>query len=117
MLLSVFTPSHNTRFLDECYQSLLAQTHRDWEWIVMLNGRATDWAPGEADERVKVIRGRFPPQVGMAKHAACELCTGEVLVELDHDDTLAPTCLEELAIAFEAHEEAAFVFTDFAQVN
>jgi len=117
MRFSVFTPSHNTRYLDDCYRSLLAQTHEDWEWIIMLNGPAADWAPTIEDTRIQVVRGRFPPQVGMAKHAACELCTGDVLVELDHDDTLASTCLEELAEAYTTHSDAAFVFSDFAQVN
>jgi O-antigen biosynthesis protein len=117
MLLSVFTPSHNTRFLDECYRSLAAQTHAEWEWIVMLNGPASDWSPPVPDERVRVIRGRFPPKVGTAKRAACELCTGEILVEYDHDDLLASTCLEEVHHAFVEHPDAVFVFTDFAQIN
>jgi hypothetical protein len=117
MLLSVFSPSHNSRFLNDCYWSLVKQTHQDWEWIVMLNGPAEDWQPPQSDERVQVIRGRFPPKVGTAKHAACELGKGDILVELDHDDWLASTCLEEVHDAFESHPEAVFVFTDFSQVN
>ncbi|MDT0467048.1 hypothetical protein [Streptomyces gibsoniae] len=34
---SIFTPSHQPRFLDECLASLQAQTYSDWEWIVLLN--------------------------------------------------------------------------------
>src|SRR5205085_1051987 len=98
--LSVFTPSHNPRFLDDCHRSLLAQTHQDWEWVVVLNGPADDWQPPQPDDRIQVVRGRFPPSVGTAKRAACELCRGEILVELDHDDWLASTCLEEVHEAF-----------------
>jgi SAM-dependent methyltransferase len=48
---------------------------------------------------------------------AVELCTGDLLVELDHDDLLASTCLERLAETAKAHPEAALIYSDFAQVN
>jgi hypothetical protein len=120
MLLSVFTPSHNPRFLDDCYASLQAQSHADWEWIVLLNGRAREWAPpAPGDERVKVFRA--PPQkvkgVGAAKRAACGQASGEVLVELDHDDVLATGCLEAIERAFTEHPDVVCVFSDFAQIN
>jgi O-antigen biosynthesis protein len=117
MLLSLFTPSHNPRYLDDCYRSLARQTNPNWEWIVVLNGGAAVWRPPEADERVKVTRGRFPRKVGAAKHAACELCNGDVLVELDHDDVLTPTCVAEVHDAFEANPDVVLVYSDFAQIN
>ena len=48
MRISVFTPTHNPRFLDLCYESLCRQTYTDWEWIVLLNGGAPEWSPGKA---------------------------------------------------------------------
>lgn len=117
MLLSVFTPSHNTRYLDDCYRSLTAQTNPYWEWIVLLNAGASGWAPPQPDERVKVSRGRFPKKVGAAKQAACERCTGDILVELDHDDLLAPTCLAEIHDAFTTRPDVVLVYSDWAQVN
>ena len=56
MLVSVFTPSHDTRYLDLAYDSLAQQSLAEWEWIVLLNGKATGWKPPVADERVKVSR-------------------------------------------------------------
>ena len=118
MHLSVFTPSHEPRFLDDCYRSLTAQTHEQWEWIVLLNGRARDWAPPAPDDRVKTFRvPRAVKGVGAAKRAACEQATGKILVELDHDDVLASTCLSKIAGAFEAHPEVVLVYSDFAQIN
>jgi glycosyltransferase involved in cell wall biosynthesis len=117
MLVSVFTPSHNTRYLDACYAALLAQTYDNWQWVVMLNGDAADWKPSRQDDRVKVVRGRFLPKVGTAKHAACELCEGEILVELDHDDLLAPACLARVHEAFEQHPDVVFVYSDWTQIN
>jgi len=117
MLVSVFTPSHNPRFLDDCYRSLVRQTNPSWEWVVVLNGGASAWSPPEADDRVKVSRGRFPKKVGAAKRAACELCRADIIVELDHDDLLAPDALAEIHDAFEAHPGVVLAYSDFAQVN
>jgi hypothetical protein len=115
--ISVFTPSHDPRYLDGCFRSLVHQTFDDWEWVVVLNGGARDWKPPEPDPRVQVTRGRFPKKVGAAKHVACELCTGDVLFELDHDDLITTDCLQEVADAFEANPDTALVFSDFAQIN
>ncbi|MGR6972396.1 glycosyltransferase [Streptomyces cynarae] len=113
---SVFTPSHQPRFLDECLATLQAQTCPDWEWIVLLNNGAR-WRPKQLDERVRVeiadgIRG-----VGAAKRRACELARGEILVELDHDDLLAKACLAEVGEAFDAHPDVVFVYSNTAQIT
>jgi glycosyltransferase involved in cell wall biosynthesis len=115
--LSVFTPSHNARFLDDCYQSLRGQTVENWEWVVLLNRGAKDWRPSKPDTRVQVFREDRLRGVGAAKRAACEHCTGDILVELDHDDVLAPTCLAEVHDAFVANPRSTFVHSDWAQVN
>lgn len=117
MTVSVFTPSHNPRWLDDCYASLAAQTYRDWEWVVVLSGDARHWSPPAADDRIRVSKGRFPRRVGAAKHAACDQCRGDILVELDHDDILTPDCLAEIVAAFDANPAASLVFADFAQIN
>ncbi|MFF3907687.1 glycosyltransferase [Streptomyces sp. NPDC001848] len=113
---SVFTPSHQPRFLDECLASLQAQTCPDWEWIVLLNNGAR-WQPERPDERVRVEIADKLHGVGAAKRRACELARGEILVELDHDDLLAKACLAELGEAFDTHPEAVFVYSDTAQIT
>jgi len=116
MKISLFTPSHNPRWLDEVYESLKAQTHEDWEWVVLLNG-SFEWNPPK-DHRVRCqwampwVKG-----VGALKAKAVGLCTGEILLELDHDDLLMPTALERVAEAFAENPEVGFVYSDFAQIN
>ena len=56
MKLAVFTPSHQPRYLADCYESLQAQSHTEFEWIVVLNGSASSWRPLQPDPRVKVVR-------------------------------------------------------------
>lgn len=113
--ISVFTPSHDPRFLDACLQSLLAQTFEDWEWIVVLNQGAR-WEPAQADHRVRVIIEDALKGVGAAKRHACSLANGQLLVEMDHDDVLRSDALELVAKAFEEHPEVGFVFSHFAQI-
>jgi O-antigen biosynthesis protein len=118
MHISVFTPSHDSKYLGECYRSLISQSHSDWEWVVVLNRAAVAWRPPAKDERVKVVRApAHVSGVGAIKRFACELTQGELLVELDHDDILSPACLSEVAAAFRANPEAALVYSDFAQIN
>ncbi len=115
--VSVFTPSHDQRYLDEAYDSLSAQSLEHWEWVVLLSGRATNWRP-PPDERVVVARSSGRRQgAGALKRRACELASADILVELDHDDLLASDCLAEVVTAFDEHRDAGFVYSDFARVG
>ncbi len=126
MLVSVFTPTHNPRFLAECFKSLTMQTHREWEWIIVPNGEglkaATELAKSfaEQDERVRV----FPyagesKNIGCLKRMACEVATGELLMEYDHDDTLTRECLAEIVKAYKRVScgQPVFIYSDDAALN
>jgi len=114
-MISVFTPSHDARYLDDCYKSLVAQTYTDWEWVVVLNNGATWERP--KDDRVKI---RYTPAergVGFYKAFAAYSTNGDILVELDHDDMLMPEALESIKEAFDISEDIVFVYSDFNQIN
>jgi glycosyltransferase involved in cell wall biosynthesis len=113
---SVFTPSHHPRFLDECLDSLQAQSCPDWEWIVLLNGGAR-WRPERPDDRIRVETADGISGVGAAKRRACELARGQILVELDHDDLLASECLAQLGAAFDAHPDIVLAYSHTAQIR
>ena len=117
-MISVFTPSHDPKYLDQAYESLKAQTYQTWEWVVLLNGDAK-WERPEYDDRVVIIKAspKSNGYVGALKREAVGHCINEIAVELDHDDILMPTALEEIVAAFEANPEAVFVYSDFAQIN
>jgi glycosyltransferase involved in cell wall biosynthesis len=122
--VSVFTAAYQTgeRILRP-YQSLLAQTYTNWEWVVM-----DDSEPGDAtheivsaladhDHRVRVFRSdRHCGVIGEIKRRCCGLARGEVLVELDHDDELTVNCLADVVEAFATFPDAGFAYTDCAEV-
>ena len=115
-MISVFTPSHDPKYLDECYKSLKEQTNNNWEWIVLLNGEAIWERPN--DDRVKV--GYAKPQikgVGALKREAVSRCTGDILLELDHDDILLPTALMDVEYVFDNFSDIGFVYSDTAQIK
>jgi len=113
-MLSVITPSHDTRWLMECYRSLQNQTFSDWEWIVLLNGEAT--IPPIEDEKVRILVST-QKKIGSLKAAAASFANGSVIVELDHDDWLMPTALEAVAMAYSAHPDASMIWSDYAYME
>jgi O-antigen biosynthesis protein len=114
-MLSVYTPSHNPQYLDDCLASLQAQTYDEWEWVVLLNNGA-EWETTEPRTRVYQAEEEVSG-VGAAKAAAVPYCQGDVLVELDHDDVLATEALWRVAEAFEAHPDTGLVYSYCAQVT
>ncbi len=97
MLVSVYTPTHDSRWLLEAYESLKDQTFQDWEWVIVPRHEHIPIA----EEIRKDPRVRIHPlddmRIGTLKSYAVEHCKGELLVELDHDDMLEVNCLARLA--------------------
>lgn len=116
MKFSIITATHlKNAFLLELYQSLISQTNRNWEWIIWLNGGATK-ANVEPeilnDSRVFIYQSNENnSKVGFNKNRAFHLGTGDILVEVDHDDILVPECLEELEKAF-SDPTIGFAYSD-----
>lgn len=119
---SIVTPTHlENSYLPELYQSLQDQTYQNWQWIIYLNGGATPHRlPMEIlqDPRVKIHQDTDAAntQVGWIKKQAFSLGTGDILVELDHDDMLTPDCLHELNLAFQ-NSDVGFVYSDDAMYH
>lgn len=121
-LVSIFTPTHNPRYLAESWMTVVAQTYQNFEWIIALNNGAR--LPDrlvkefEDDGRVRVLDfGENTGGVGKIKHFCCREATGEIFFELDHDDLLTPDALEKTVAAFAANPDCSLVYSDTAQIN
>lgn len=103
-------------FVQQLYQQLLEQTHTNWEWIV-----TDDFSPeknAEAqlreicakDPRVKYIDQKFKmqlfynPQIG---------CTGDIILQTDSDDIIAPTLLKHYNYWFNKRPEVYGMSTGY----
>lgn len=121
-MLSVVTPTNDTKYLREAYDSLLSQTCGDWEWILLANGdldmRRLFEVGVLTDERVRCFTADSTSQfVGDLKNQACSRAKGEIIVELDHDDILLPTALEKIKQAFRDNADAVFCYSNSAHFN
>lgn len=113
MKVSIFTPTNNSEFLPKLYESIKDQDFH--EWIIVYNNGGV---PVKFDdERVKsFILYKSPGYVGTVKAYACEQATGDILLELDHDDLLMPTAIEDVKQAFE-DKEVGFVYSNTIQAT
>lgn len=125
MKFSIITVTHNPKFMPETWASIRTQTHTDFEWVVLVtdndgkSGIVEDYArrisrlvEGDPRVRIEMDRSKFRG-IGHRKNSAFSKGTGEVLVELDHDDLLTPNALAELDLAF-TDPEIGFAYSDFA---
>lgn len=100
--ISVVVPIYNVEpYLEECLRSLLAQTERDLE-IVMVDDGSTDASAAIAqrfaarDARFRLIRCPNGG-LGRARNVGIDAATGEFLAFLDSDDVLPPRAYELLS--------------------
>jgi glycosyltransferase involved in cell wall biosynthesis len=121
-ILSVATASHNPRFLGELAESLKRQTLQDFEWVVLVNGdkpiEEFHLAVAPVADKTRLVRAPegTPPNVGAVKKLAFEAAANELIVEVDHDDVLAPNALEQVWDAFKK-TGADFLYSDMAVVE
>ena len=122
-LVSVFTPTYHTGSrIYRAYNSLTEQAYNNWEWVVYDDSADLETFEllvkiAETDHRVKPFRSwRNCGVIGEVKRRATGLCSGSILVELDHDDRLMPNCLSDVVAAFAAMPDCGFAYTDWAEV-
>lgn len=127
-LVSIITPTHNTKWLADCWASLRSQTYTNFEWLVSANDKSgkRQQVQRVADEvkaivgddpRVKILLDFAPfSHVGQRKAFAFGAATGEAVIEYDHDDLLTPDALAEIVKAF-ADPTVGFVYSDFADFH
>lgn len=105
-LISVIVPCYNqAQYLDECLQSVLDQTHQNWECIIVNDGSpdntediAKKWV--EKDSRFKYLH-KENGGLSSARNAGIEIATGEWILPLDADDKIGSQYLELAEKEFE----------------
>lgn len=118
-LISVVMPTYETepRLVGEAISSVRAQSYPDWELCIADDGSRRDGtrrAVTRAASRDARIKARLLDRnagISAATNSALELCRGELVAFLDHDDALAPDALLRIAQAF-SEQDADVVYTD-----
>jgi glycosyltransferase involved in cell wall biosynthesis/GT2 family glycosyltransferase len=118
--ISLLIPIFDTprKFLDDLFESIAVQSYGNWEACVVDGGSRSKetvatlkrWAKKEARIRVE----RLSRNLGVAENTnrALRRASGDVVAFVDHDDTVAPFALYEVAAAVRRHPTADFFYSD-----
>jgi glycosyltransferase involved in cell wall biosynthesis len=112
---------NRVRYIAAAIDSVLAQTFTNWELLVVDDG-SSDETPAIAggyaarDARIHLIR---QPNQGVtaARNSALRRARGRYVAFLDSDDLWLPEKLARQVASFEAHPDAAFIYTGYVLMN
>lgn len=113
--VTIVTAAYNSaEHIDQCIGSVINQTYRNWEMIIVIAPSTDDTldiaeqyarrAPG----KILVIPEQLKTSCSVARNRGISYATGEYIVILDSDDWLDPEKLEICVDALEANPTAHY---------
>jgi glycosyltransferase involved in cell wall biosynthesis len=118
-LVSVIIPVYSRlNYVEQSIRSVLQQSHKDVEVVVVDDGSPNDPGPVVApfEPRVRLIRQENGGQAS-ARNAGARIARGDLLLFLDDDDFLEPEALEVLLAALSSHPGANWAAGRFHYVD
>ena len=115
-IVSIIVPCYKqAEYLPETLESVLAQTYRDWECIVVNDGSPDDTEAVakrycEKDARIKYLY-QENQGVAMARNNGIRHSSGKYILPLDGDDKIENSYLEKAVNSFEEHPEVSLVYS------
>ncbi|MBN1687662.1 MAG: glycosyltransferase family 2 protein [Candidatus Omnitrophica bacterium] len=118
----VITCYQEGELLRRAYESLLRQTDKDFEILIVNDGSSHEPTNQccrvlENQERLRVIWRKRNGGVAAARNTGCGAINGDIIVPLDADDVLPPKAIEVIRRTFQQAPEADFVFGDYLKQN
>ncbi len=118
--VSVIIPTHNrARLLERAVQSVLRQTFRDFE-IIIIDDASTDETAGLVEQKfshvpvaLRYVRSEESIERSRARNRGIALAAGKLIACLDDDDEYLPEFLAMLAGYMREHPRIGLVFSDF----
>lgn len=121
-LISVIMPAYQAqRYIESAIRSVMAQTVKDWELLVMIDG-ATDQtaqiaqALAAQDSRIRVICNETNLGAAGSRNRGMDLCRGSYVAFLDSDDLWQPEKLERQLERLQ-QTGAHFCYTSYAIID
>ncbi|UBZ15863.1 glycosyltransferase [Flagellimonas marinaquae] len=121
-MVSIVTPVFNSqKYISECISSVLDQTYKNWEHI-LVDDCSTDNSAhiikgfAEKDNRIIYVKLSKNSGAGVARNKAIELAKGNYIAFLDSDDLWTPFKLEK-QISFMKTNKHAFSYSDYYVIN
>jgi len=117
-LVSVIIPCYNhAHFLEEAIESVIGQTHKNWECIIVNDGSTDNTGevarkfvadhPGYSISLIEKENGGL----ASARNAGINAAQGLYILPLDADDLIAPTMIEKCVNLLESNPDFAIAYT------
>ncbi|HEY5413866.1 MAG TPA: glycosyltransferase family A protein [Gemmatimonadaceae bacterium] len=122
-LVSVVMPAFNAaRFLADSVASVVAQTHRDVELLIVDDGSSDNTVEmaeslARDDGRVRLIRSERNVGTAAARNLALHVLRGEYVCFLDADDAFLPNKIETQLAFLHANQSFGLVYSDLILGN
>ena len=119
--LTVFTPFYkNIDYFDECIASVLSQSFRDFEYLMVNDGDPENARRIErvfGDPRIRIINTANPLGLSGSRNFGLEQARGELIAFIDSDDFCEPGRLEKQIAFLRNHPDHILVGTALRYVN
>ena len=117
----IITVFNREEFLSRTIESILTQTHKNFELIIWDDGSTDDSLEiahyyATQDSRIRVIAAPHQGR-GIALAEACAMSRGTYLGLVDSDDLLAETALEETVQLLDLHPDIGLVYSDYIIID
>ena len=110
MKISVVLPTYNTPvpFLREAVESILNQTFKDFEFIIIDDGstdESRDYLAGLTDPRIRILRNEKNIGVTKSLNIGLQAAQGKYIARMDGDDISLPERFEKQYAFMESHPD------------
>lgn len=120
--VSIITPSYNSsKFIQECVNSVIAQTYKNWEMLIVDDCSKDDSREiirffSDRDKRIQYFFLNKNVGAAEARNVAIRNAKGRYIAFLDSDDIWLPQKLEK-QIAFMSKNSLAFTCTTYQPIS
>lgn len=119
--VSVLMPVYNAgKYLSKAIDSILSQTCKDWELILVNDGstdNSEDIIAGYDDDRIYYIKNQENLGLIRTLNKGIDLCHGEYIARMDADDISLPDRLKKQIDFLDKHPEYIMCGTNAAVIN
>jgi len=119
MKFSILIAHYNNAVLfKDCYSSLLAQTYKNWEAVILDDASSEEEkeqikAIIAGDERFKFFENEKNSGVGVTKSKLIELASGDICGFVDPDDAILPEAIEKAVKVFTQKKNVVLAYSRF----
>lgn len=119
--VSIGIPFYNAeRFILDAIKSVLAQTHRDWELILVDDGstdRSLEIAQSIDDSRVRIYSDGENRKLASRLNQIRDLATHDYIARMDADDLMSPDRIKKQLEYLESNVDKDFVSTGMCSIS